>query len=182
MCQNDFNKTLLSTIQKRQSLLSLRNAYQNLLMRILCCILFFWFFFTHVFLLTSVSGNNMFPSVKDGDLLLLFRLPQTYVKGDILLYNVDGTPSIGRLTAAESDVVSLDDTGTLLVNDTPQQDVIFSPAYAKDTLNYPYTVPDNHVFVIGDFPAQSIDSRDFGAIPLQSIKGKVITLLRHRGI
>ena len=33
-----------------------------------------WVLFTQVFLLTQASGNSMFPAVKDGDLLIAYRL------------------------------------------------------------------------------------------------------------
>lgn len=182
MNPDEFNCVLLETIQKRQSALALRSAYKNLLLRILGCFLFCWFFFTHIFLLTQVSGNNMFPALKDGDLILLFRLQQQYTKGDVILYTIDGTSYIGRLIANEQDVISLNDAAVLLVNGTPLQDNNIYPAYAKETLQYPYTIPSHHIFVVGDFGAQSIDSRDFGAIPQENIKGKVITLLRRRGL
>lgn len=36
----------------------------------------------------------------------------------------------------------------------------------------PYTVPDDHVFLMGDNRERSLDSRELGAIPLSSIEGK----------
>ena len=35
-------------------------------------------------------------------------------------------------------------------------------------------IPDNSVFVLGDSWWRSLDSRNFGAVPIDKIKGKVL--------
>jgi signal peptidase I len=39
---------------------------------------------------------------------------------------------------------------------------------------YIYEVPDKQVFLLGDNELESEDSRAFGSVPLQNIKGKII--------
>lgn len=38
----------------------------------------------------------------------------------------------------------------------------------------PFTVPKDHFWALGDNPAESTDSRHYGAIPLQNIRGRVL--------
>ena len=76
--------------------------------------------------------------------------------------------------------MALDDSGTLVVNGAVQSGEILYPTYAKDALEYPYTVPEGCFFVLGDYRTQSEDSRDFGPVPLEDVQAKVITLLRRR--
>ncbi len=122
----------------------------------------------------------MFPSVKDGDLLICFRLEQGYVKDDIVIYELDGEQRTGRVVAVGSDVITFTESGAMMVNGTVQtQDVVYA-TYPKEGIEYPFTVPDGCVFIMGDFRTQSVDSRDFGAVPTDSIEGKVITVLRRR--
>ena len=79
-------------------------------------------------------------------------------------------------------MVTLDDSGTVLVNGTAQSGEIVYPTYADKNTEYPYRVPEGYVFVLGDYRTEAIDSRELGPIPLQSVKGTVITILRRRGI
>lgn len=169
-------------IRKRREEALIRKGYVQLFTQIIVILLVVWMLFSQVFLVTRVSGQEMFPAVKDGDLVLAYRLQGTYVKGDVVVYTVDGKAKTGRIAARWGDVVAMDDTGSLLVNGTVQSGEIVYPTYAKDALEYPYTVPDRCVFILGDYRTQSEDSRDFGAVSLDNVKGKVITILRRRGL
>ena len=124
----------------------------------------------------------MFPAIKDGDVVLVFRLHQAYLKDDVVAYSLDSTRHIGRIVALESDVVTMDDSGIIRVNGTVQSGEIIYPTYAKEGLIYPYRVPEGHIFVLGDHRAHAIDSRDFGPVPIEQVEGKIITLLRRRGL
>ena len=141
-----------------------------------------WVLLTEVFVFTQASGNSMFPAVKDGDLLIGYRLQRTYAKNDIVLYEHDGKLCVGRILGRASDLVSLNDGGTLIVNGSAQSGEILYPTYAKDGLEYPYTVPEGTVFILGDYRTQATDSRDFGPVALADVKAKVITLVRRRSL
>lgn len=159
-----------------------RQGYVSLLFRVLLLVLIGWLLFTRVFFLEQNTGNGMFPALKDGDLMVGFRLQQEYAKDDVVAYVVEGETRVGRIAARETDVVTLDETGTLLVNGTMQSGEILYPTYAKEEITYPYTVPEGMVFILGDYRTQTEDSRDFGPIPMEDVKGKVITILRRRGL
>lgn len=124
----------------------------------------------------------MFPGVKDGDLLIVFRLQDYYEKNDVITYKVSGVRKVGRYIARGGDVVTMDDTGTLRVNGSVQSGEIMYLTYAKEGVDYPYEVPEGHIFILGDHRTEAIDSRDFRAISMNNVEGKVITLLRRRGL
>lgn len=174
--------TIPAIITKRRNRVLDRQGYVSLLARIVFLAAIGWILFTQVFLITQVGGNAMFPSVKDGDLLIGFRLQSDYAKNDVICYRVGGETRVGRIVARESDVVTINENGGLLVNGTQQGGEILYPTYPKEALTYPYRVPDGHVFVLGDYRTQAEDSRDFGPIPLENVEAKVITILRRRGL
>ena len=157
-------------------------GYLSLLLRVLLVALFVFLLFTKVFLIARVSGNEMFPAVKDGDLVLAFRLQRDYAKNDVVVYEWENEKKIGRVAALEGDVVTLDDSGALTVNGTLQSGEILFPTDGKEKLFYPYKVPAGSVFLLGDHRGEAQDSRDYGSVSLEKVEGKVITLLRRRGI
>ena len=175
--------TLLTTsqvIHKRRMAVETRKDYISLLFRIIILAAAGWILFTQVFLVTQASGNGMYPAVRDGDLLVGYRLQAEYTKDDVVIYEVDGEQRAGRILGRGTDIITIDENGTLMVNGTVQGGEIFFPTYAKEGLKYPYTVPEDTVFILGDYRTQSEDSRDFGCIPVEDVKAKIITILRRR--
>jgi signal peptidase I len=169
-------------IRKRRNRAAMREETINLFLRIIFIVVIGYLIFTQVFLLARVKGNEMFPAIKDGDLIVGFRLQKDYIKNDVVTYMVNGQRKVGRYVAQEGDVVTMDDTGTLLVNSAVQSGEIMYPTYAKEGIEYPYRVPENQVFILADYRTQAKDSRDFGAIDMDDVEGKVITILRRRGL
>ncbi len=162
----------------------LRKGYLALARRVVLVAAMFWVLFGVVFMLTRVQGNEMFPAVKDGDLVLAYRLQQSCTKNDVVVYQADGITHIGRVLATGGDVVNITEDGTLMVNGTTQSGEILYPTYpdAAAGLSYPYKVPDSSVFILADYRTNAADSRNFGAIPMRDVKGTVQALLRRRGL
>lgn len=142
-----------------------------------------WAIFTFVFGVYILDGEDMYPRMRDGDLVLFFRMEDDYVVDDVLTFTIGDTRYTSRYVAMAGDVVEITEDGFLLINGTAQSEEIFYGTYPMESeITYPYTVPDGCVFVLGDFRTLATDSRMFGAISLDDIDGKVITLLRRRVI
>ena len=169
-------------IAARRERLSMQAGFRSLLARILTIAVVGYVFFTQLFLITQVSGLNMFPALKDGDLAIVFRMQREYAKNDVVAYETPDGLSFGRIVAREGDVVFMDDTGTWQVNGTTQSGEIMYPTYAVEGIEYPYRVPENCVFILGDYRTRAVDSRIYGAVSMDDVKGKVITILRRRGL
>ena len=138
-------------------------------------------------LLTFVVGlyvnhsNSSYPMLKDGDLCLTYRLA-TLVKGDEIAYEKDGTIRFGRIVGTAGDVVDITD-GSITVNGYGVfEDAVYPTTAEGAKITFPYKVPEEAVFVLNDYRSDPTDSRAYGAIPLSETKGKVILVLRRRGI
>lgn len=175
--------TFSEIIAARRERLIIRDGYIGLLFRVALLAAAGWLLFTQVFLVTQNAGLGMFPALKDGDLMVVYRLQESLEKNDVVIYRAEGRRYVGRIAAAGGDVVDMNEDGVLTVNDAVQTGEILYPTCPSGTeIVYPYTVPQGSVFVLGDYRTNTIDSREFGAIPLEDVEGKVISILRRRGL
>ena len=126
-------------------------------------------------------SNSGYPMVKDGDLVLTFRLAQLH-KGDAIVYEKDGETKFGRIVAEAGDVVDLNEDGLTVNGYGTFEDTVYPTTAEGATLTFPYTVPEDTVFVLNDYRPDAHDSRIYGGIPLKDTKGKIIFLLRKRGV
>lgn len=171
-------------IRKRRRKALEKNETQRIvasLIRTLLILFIFILIFNIWFSFKIVDGNGMFPALSDGDLTLTFK-DSKYVKNDVVFYEVDGKTYVGRVVAKADDIVDITEEGTLFVNGTPQNGEIVFKTYPPDTWNGAITVEKNTVFILGDNRSDTEDSRDFGCISLDNVRGKIVALLRHRGI
>ena len=169
-------------IRKRRYNVEDARDLRSLIVRIIVIAAAAWALCTQVFLFSQAKGNAMFPAIEDGDLLIGFRLQATYAKNDVVLYEHDGELMVGRILGRGGDLIVMSDSGSLSVNGSTQVGEILYPTYAKEGIEYPLTVPDGMVFILGDYRTQATDSRDFGPVALDDVKAKVITLLRRRSV
>lgn len=142
-----------------------------------------WLVFTFVFGIRQVSGETMYPALRDGDLVLFYRIENDYKIGDVVTFRRDDTTYYGRIVAQGGDVVELDEDGQLLVNGNVQQEKIFYPTEPQNSeVTYPCTVDEDSYFLLCDYRTVGFDSRTYGTVSRKDLDGSIITVLRHRGI
>jgi signal peptidase I len=110
-------------------------------------------------------------------------MEKNYAIGDVVVFKVGTSTCVARIVAQGGDVVEVNDSNELLVNGNVQEEEIFYPTEAEPLgVTYPYTVEENSYFMLSDFRTNTTDSRSFGAVSADDFCGKVITVLRRRGI
>lgn len=135
-----------------------------------------------VFGLFRVSGNSMYPNMKDGDLAITYRLDQ-YNIDDIVAYKSDdGQTHFGRIVANSGDKIEIREQQLILNGAYVTSEIMYETDPADSpSVTYPYDVPDDGLFVLNDYRSDTNDSRVFGAVTKDQLEGKVIFLLRRRG-
>ena len=81
-----------------------------------------------------------------------------------------------RIIGIPGDVISIDGNGLVTVNgEVLAEPYVDEPALGECDLSFPYQVPENRFFVMGDHRATSIDSRStvVGCVENSQIVGKV---------
>lgn len=158
------------------------------LVYILACITLIFVFFVR---LVSVDGSSMYPSLKHGDFLALESnvIMGELERGDIIVarklsFN-NGEPIVKRVIATAGQTVDIryDEAGvgTVYVDgvalDEPYINEAMEPKFVGGAgMNYPLTVEEDCIFVLGDNRNKSSDSRnpDIGQIRLDEVLGKVL--------
>lgn len=172
-----------AVIRKRRSDLHTKDELKEFIAKVVFITLAVWFLFSFVFAACRVSGMTMFPAIKDGDLVVAYRLNKKYKKDDVVVFEHNGKNCVGRAIAFENDTVTITKQGVLTVNGTRQQsDNIVYNTYPNSNEDFILTVPQGKCFILCDNREKCEDSRDFGSIPMKDVKGKVISVFRRRGI
>ena len=124
----------------------------------------------------EVSGSSMEPTLRDGDILVLYK-PGTIQAGDMCGMSAQGRLILKRVIALPGDVVDMDEEGNVYVNQVElQEPYVTQKALGTCDLSFPYTVPENSLFVLGDHRETSIDSRSslIGCVQTSQVMGQVV--------
>ncbi len=149
--------------------------------------------FTFVFGIVSVKGTSMENTFMDTDKVIISNMFYTPQKGDVVIVSLNHTNDdslsaqqdedqriIKRIIAVGGQKVRIDfDKGIVYVDGIAQDEPYTkTPTTLKYDLDFSedVTVPEGHVFVMGDNRNGSIDSRssEIGMIDQRYILGKVL--------
>ena len=140
--------------------------------------------FTFCMRVVIVSGSSMFSTLVDGDYLLLINRPLCgeLERGDIVVASKksfdDGEPIIKRVIATEGQTVDIDFKKGVVYVDGKElpEPYIAEPTHRNISMDFPATVPENCVFVMGDNRNHSADSRDasLGMVHESCILGRLL--------
>lgn len=141
--------------------------------------------FAFVVRLIGVDGSSMEPTLKHGDRLLVLNSLwyDDYQYGDIVVLRKETfmeDPIVKRIIATSGQTVDIDfDEGVVYVDGVElEEDYINDYTYLEEGTEFPLTVPNGSVFVLGDNRNHSSDSRDsrLGTVDSRYVIGKAVFL------
>ncbi len=124
----------------------------------------------------KVTGSSMEPTLSNGQLVLCLN-NKNFHTGDVVAFYYNNKILLKRVIAVAGDVISISEDGSVTVNnELITEPYITDKSKGKCDIEFPYQVPDNRIFVMGDHRSTSVDSRSsvIGCIPEEDIVGKVI--------
>ena len=142
---------------------------------------------TRLLILLQVNGSSMMPTLADGEIVIL-RQTKEIEKGDIIGFYYGGKILLKRVTGSAGDEIDIDQEGNVYVNGTViDEPYVSEKKRGKCDQDFPYQIPEEMVFVLGDNRAVSIDSRmkSIGCVEKGQIVGKVVLMawpLAHVGM
>lgn len=144
--------------------------------------------FCFVFRVIGVEGISMMPTLHDGDWVAVSGISTNIERGDIVIVTQPwkrNVPIVKRVIAKGGDTVDIDFMlGDVYVNGEKMiEPYIDEPTTNGYDVDFPLTVPDGCVFVMGDNRGDSLDSRssEIGFIDERYILGKVMLRLYPTG-
>lgn len=123
-----------------------------------------------------VTGSSMNPTLEN-DQLIICSKQGNFKRGDIIAFYYNNKILLKRVIGVSGDEINITADGTVYVNgEKIDEPYVTSPALGECDIEFPYTVPELRVFVLGDNRAVSVDSRSsvIGSVSEESVVGKVV--------
>ena len=125
----------------------------------------------YLFTPVIVRGNSMNPTLKQGEYLISERWKKDYDYFDIVVVKYEDASLIKRIIGKPNDHIKFVDN-KLYING-----ILTEESFTKeDTKDYELNldfIPEDHYFVMGDNRSNSLDSRVFGPVHKDDLKGVV---------
>ena len=124
----------------------------------------------------EISGSSMEPALSDKEIVLLIKTTKLDY-GELVCFSYQNKLLIKRVIAKGGDMVNIDDMGFVTVNGAAvNEPYVTERAKGDGDVKFPYTVPNDRYFVMGDRRTVSVDSRNsvIGAIEKDQIVGKIM--------
>ena len=123
----------------------------------------------------QIEGTSMEPTLSNGDIVLLTKTTR-FDRGDLCGFTWNNKLLIKRVIGLPGDWIEIDTDGTIYLNgEKLEEPYVERKALGECDLEFPFQVPQEQYFVVGDMRESSIDSRNtvIGCIPKDQNVGKV---------
>ncbi|SFC43333.1 signal peptidase I [Butyrivibrio sp. YAB3001] len=180
MSEEKLQKPSLEALKKELKREKNKKEYRNVLRNTLLVVVFVAALAVLIssFFLTvlKVTGDSMTPTLETGQIVIA-QNSQEFEVGELLAFYYNNKVLVKRVIGSPGDWIDIDADGNVSVNG-----ITLEESYASDKsldptdITFPYQVPENRWFVLGDHRNVSIDSRSsvVGCVTKEQLIGKVI--------
>jgi len=125
-----------------------------------------------------VVSESMAPTVDRGDIVIVDKFTwrlSDLDRGEVVTFTLPNNddPLIKRVVGLPGDRISIEDA-ILRVNGVEVPEPYVDHRRVDGLYFGPVVVPPDHVFLLGDNRFASIDSRDYGAVPVEAVTGRYL--------
>lgn len=155
-----------------------------LLIKVASIVIAFILLFTVLFGITRYQEPSMAPAIKDGDLVIFYRSTKNgYLPQDAVVVTINGRRQVRRVIATAGDVVDINEEGLWINGSLQQEPGIYQRTERyQDGVSFPLTVQEGEIFLLSDSRVGATDSRITGCVRIKDTSGRVMTIIRRRGI
>lgn len=123
----------------------------------------------------QISGDSMSPTLEHDEIVVLLK-NSGYERGDLVGFYYQGKILLKRIIALPGDTIVIDADGNVYLNEELlEEPYVLEKSLGNCDLEFPYEVPGDGYFVMGDQRSNSVDSRNsvIGAVTSEDIIGRV---------
>ena len=123
--------------------------------------------------IVHVVGHSMYPTLRHRSICMFNPFATRFRRGDIVSADVDGEKVIKRVIGVGGDRITITRYGNVILNGGASDEPYIQKQTAESKPQS-VTVPDGYVWLMGDNRGASTDSRTFGAVSVNNIRGRLI--------
>ena len=124
----------------------------------------------------QISGTSMEPTLNNDDIVVLIKT-KNLERGDLCGFSYSNKILIKRVIGLPGDSIVIDDEGTVYINGYALDEsyYLLDKSLGECDIEFPFTVPEETYFLMGDKRETSIDSRStvIGCVSKDQIIGKI---------
>lgn len=181
MAKNDFLSAAPTSEQlkrelEREKSKSNGSFFKNLIIALIVIDAIIVVLSTMFFPIMSINGNSMSPNLENGNLVLAVKTDELE-RGDVCAFYSGSSVLCKRIIAYGGEVVDIDENGVVYINNLPlSEPYLLDADFGNADIKFPYVVPHNTYFVMGDNRSVSVDSRDtkIGCVSEGQMIGKIV--------
>lgn len=160
------------------------NPIQVFLLNLLIVIVSVWLLFGFVLGFAIAPNGDMSPNIKEHDLLLYNRLDHGWHAQDVVLIRKNNLTYVGRIIAVQNDTVEITDENTVILNGNTmiESNIYYETPRYEGFVEYPLTLQKDEYFVLVDMRNGGEDSRYYGVVRKEEIRGTVVTVIRRNNL
>jgi len=124
----------------------------------------------------QIYGNSMTPTLSEGQIVISLK-DSDFHQGDLVAFYLGNKLLVKRVIAGPGDWVDIKKDGTVYRNGYQLEEPYVSElALGQCDLEFPYQIPDERYFLLGDHRETSVDSRSsvVGCVAEEQIVGKIV--------
>ena len=129
-----------------------------------------------VFEFIYISGDSMYPTLVNGQVITIWKVCYTPIRGDIIVFDIPGEKElVKRIIGLPGENIEIKN-GIVLINGSELHQKYQYPSELSNSMPE-QQIPGDSIFVLGDNRDHSADSRSYGPIKINVIRGKLLFAL-----